>query len=279
LLSVLSPGLFFLLWASARSASNALLEGLYEGSIADAKEREAIVSIRVLEKIIETIPPALDALTFFQARDSVHVLAEIKRASPSRGDLAPIADPMDLAATYEAAGASGISVLTEERKFKGSIKDLAAVRNKVAIPILRKDFIANEYQLLEARANGADIALLIVAGLTQPELKRLKHFTEDLGMTAFIETHDQTELERALELEAKFVGVNARDLSTFETDRDLFGRLVGLIPADVVKVAESAVRDAADVKHYRDAGADVVLVGEALVTGDASDTLKSFLGV
>jgi len=276
---VLSPVLFFLLWASARSASNALLEGLYEGSVADAKEREAIVSIRALEQTIETVPPALDALAFFKPRDSVHVLAEIKRASPSRGDLAPIVDPVELAVTYEAAGASGISVLTEERKFKGSIQDLAAVRSKVAIPILRKDFIANEYQLLEARANGADIALLIVAGLSQPELKRLKHFTEELGMTAFIETHDQEELERALELEAKFVGVNARDLSTFETDRDLFGRLVNLFPAGVVKVAESAVRDAADVKHYRDAGADVVLVGEALVTGDASDTLKSFLRV
>jgi indole-3-glycerol phosphate synthase len=256
-----------------------LLEGLYEGSVADAKEREAIVSIRALEQTIETVPPALDALAFFKPRDSVHVLAEIKRASPSRGDLAPIVDPVELAVTYEAAGASGISVLTEERKFKGSIQDLAAVRSKVAIPIVRKDFIANEYQLLEARANGADIALLIVAGLSQPELKRLKHFTEDLGMTAFIETHDQTELERALELEAKFVGVNARDLSTFETDRHLFGRLVNLFPADVVKVAESAVRNADDVKHYRDAGADVVLVGEALVTGDASATLKSFLRV
>jgi indole-3-glycerol phosphate synthase len=157
--------------------------------------------------------------------------------------------------------------------------DLAAIRPKVSIPILRKDFIATEYQLLEARANGADIALLIVAGLSQSDLKRLMNFTADLGMTAFIETHDREELERALELDAKFVGINARDLSTFETDRDLFGRLVGLIPAEVVKVAESAVRDAADVKHYRDAGADVVLVGEALVTGDASDTLKSFLRV
>ena len=256
-----------------------MLEGLYQGSVSDAKEREALVSIRLLEQVIESVPPALNALAFFQPRPSVHVLAEIKRASPSRGDLAPIVDPVDLAVTYESAGASGISVLTEERKFKGSIKDLAAVRSKVSIPILRKDFIANEYQLLEARANGADIALLIVAGLSQAELKRLKQFTEDLGMTAFIETHDQEELERALELEAKFVGVNARDLSTFETDRDLFGRLVNLFPADVVKVAESAVRNADDVKHYRDAGADVVLVGEALVTGDASATLKSFLGV
>ena len=118
-----------------------------------------------------------------------------------------------------------------------------------------------------------------IAGISAVRNWVLKHFTEDLGMTAFIETHDQTELERALELEAKFVGVNARDLSTFETDRHLFGRLVNLFPADVVKVAESAVRNADDVKHYRDAGADVVLVGEALVTGDASATLKSFLRV
>ena len=256
-----------------------MLEGLYHGSVSDAREREALIPASALEQVIETTPPALDALAFFQPRDAVHVLAEIKRASPSRGDLASIVNPVELAVTYEAAGASGISVLTEERKFKGSIKDLAAIRPKVSIPILRKDFIANEYQLLEARANGADIALLIVAGLSQSDLKRLMNFTADLGMTAFIETHDREELERALELDAKFVGINARDLSTFETDRDLFGRLVGLIPAEVVKVAESAVRDAADVKHYRDAGADVVLVGEALVTGDASATLKSFLRV
>jgi len=256
-----------------------LLEGLYHGSVSDAKEREGLTPVRALERVIETTPPALDALAFFQPRETVHVLAEIKRASPSRGDLASIVNPVELAVTYEAAGASGISVLTEERKFKGSIMDLAAIRPKVSIPILRKDFIANEYQLLEARANGADIALLIVAGLSQSDLKRLMNFTADLGMTAFIETHDRQELERALELDAKFVGINARDLSTFETDRDLFGRLVSLFPAGVVKVAESAVRDAADVKHYRDAGADVVLVGEALVTGDASDTLKSFLRV
>ncbi|MEY4553813.1 MAG: hypothetical protein RL197_240 [Actinomycetota bacterium] len=270
---------FFRPSVSARNASRPLLEGLYQGSLADAKEREAQVSSSKLEQIIETMSPALDALTFFQPRESIHVIAEIKRASPSRGDLASIVDPVELAVTYEAAGASGISVLTEGRKFKGSIDDLAAIRPNVSIPLLRKDFIANEYQLLEARANGADIALLIVAGLSQPDLMRLMKFTHDLGMTAFIETHDRQELERAMELEAKFVGVNARDLSTFETDRDLFGSLVSLFPADVVKVAESAVRNAEDVKHYRDAGADVVLVGEALVIGDASATLGSFLRV
>jgi indole-3-glycerol phosphate synthase len=193
--------------------------------------------------------------------------------------LAAITDPAALADVYQSAGASGISVLTEERKFKGSLKDLQDVRKAVRIPILRKDFIASEYQLLEARAHGADIALLIVAGLSQDELSRLKQFTEDLGMTAFIETHDREELERALSVGGDLIGVNARDLSTFETDRNLFASLVDLFPKDVIKVAESAVRDAEDVRHYRDAGADVVLVGEALVINDASAALSSFLRV
>jgi indole-3-glycerol phosphate synthase len=256
-----------------------LLQGLYDGSLEDARNRESLVSANELERLIGQLPPALDVLEFFRPRDTVHILAEIKRASPSRGNLAPITDPAALADVYQSAGASGISVLTEERKFKGSLRDLQDVRKAVSIPILRKDFIASEYQLLEARAHGADIALLIVAGLSQDELTRLKQFTEDLGMTAFIETHDREELERALSVGGDLIGVNARDLSTFETDRNLFASLVDLFPKNVIKVAESAVRDAEDVRHYRDAGADVVLVGEALVTNDASATLSSFLRV
>ena len=232
-----------------------------------------------LETIISELPAPISAIQAFKPRANVHVLAEIKRASPSRGDLAEIAEPSQLAETYQSAGATGISVLTEGHRFKGSLNDLVDVRKVVHIPLLRKDFIANEYQLLEARAFGADIALLIVAGLDQVTLKRLKSFTEDLGMTAFVETHDRFELERALEVDSKFVGVNARDLSTFETNRDLFGELVHLFPGDVIKVAESAVRNASDVAHYRQAGADVVLVGEALVTTDADATLRSFLEV
>ena len=256
-----------------------MLQGLYDGTLEDARNRESVVSANELERLIGQLPPALDVLEFFRPRDTVHILAEIKRASPSRGNLAPITDPAALADVYQSAGASGISVLTEDRKFKGSLRDLQDVRKAVSIPILRKDFIASEYQLLEARAHGADIALLIVAGLSQDELTRLKQFTEDLGMTAFIETHDRGELERALSVGGDFIGVNARDLSTFETDRNLFASLVDLFPKNVIKVAESAVRDAEDVRHYRDAGADVVLVGEALVTNDASATLSSFLRV
>ncbi|MFM2384831.1 MAG: hypothetical protein RL166_705 [Actinomycetota bacterium] len=256
-----------------------MLEALYAGSLEDAAQREQHVKAHELERRIDSLQKPVDAIKAFAPRSQIHVLAEIKRASPSKGDLAAIRNPSDLAKRYQDGGATGMSVLTEERKFKGSLKDLADVRGVTNLPILRKDFIANEYQLLEARAFGADIALLIVAGLDQSTLSRLMKFTVELGMTPFIETHDQIELERALELEAKFVGVNARDLSTFETDRDLFSKLVHIFPPDVIKVAESAVRNASDVRHYRESGADVVLVGEALVTNDPVASLQSFLEV
>ena len=145
------------------------------------------------------------------------------------------------------------------------------------MPLLRKDFISNEYQLLEARAHGADIFLLIVAGLDFPKLDRLKAFGEQLGMTAFVETHSREELKIASDLGAQLIGVNARDLTTFETDRNLFSRLVDDFPAGAIKVAESAVREVADVVAYRQAGADVVLIGEALVTGDPAARLDEFL--
>lgn len=254
-----------------------MLDGLYAGALADAQARLEHTSIADLERLIEAQNPSLDAITLLSPRANVHVLAEIKRASPSRGDLAEIAEPVQLAKTYASAGASAISVLTEERKFKGSLADLQSVRGAVDVPLLRKDFIANEQQILEARAFGADIFLLIVAGLDQKTLQRLKSFGEELGMAAFVETHRADEVQRALDVDARLLGVNARDLSTFETDRNLFGKLVEMIPANVIKVAESAVRNVEDVRHYRDAGADVVLVGEALVTGDASAMLRDFL--
>ena len=254
-----------------------MLGELYAGSLADAERRRELISIDVLEKNALSSAPALDALNFLAPSANIKILAEVKRASPSRGQLADIADPAALAKIYSDNGASAISVLTEERKFKGSLDDLESVRAVVDVPLLRKDFIANEYQILEARAAGADIVLLIVAGLKSSEIARLMEFTIQLGMTPFIETHSEDELKLAVDLGAALVGVNARDLSTFETDRNLFGDLVGLFPTGVIKVAESAVRNADDIRHYRDAGADVVLVGEALVTGDPALMLRSFL--
>ena len=256
-----------------------MLQGLYSGALEDAAKRAELVSLRDLEHLAEERQPAINAIAAFAPRQAVHVLAEVKRASPSRGDLAEIADPIVLAKAYEAAGATAISVLTEERQFKGSLADLEAIRAEVALPLLRKDFIANEYQILEARASGADIFLLIVAGLDQATLIRLKAFGEQLGMTAFVETHDEHELFRALEADASLLGINARDLSTFETDRNLFGSLVHLVPQGVIKVAESAVRNFEDVLHYRQAGADVILVGEALVLGNPSELISEFLRI
>ncbi len=210
----------------------------------------------------------------------MRIIAEVKRASPSRGSLAAIADPAALASSYETGGASAISVLTEGRKFGGSLADLDAVRDAVSVPVLRKDFIADPYQVFEARAAGADIALLIVAALDQATLGSLYSLITELGMTALVEAHTADELERALEIGAGLVGVNARDLTTFELDQELFGTLAGRIPSGVIRVAESAVKTAADVAHYRRAGADVVLVGEALVTGgDPVQTLREFLDV
>jgi indole-3-glycerol phosphate synthase len=256
-----------------------VLEDLYAGALADAADRAVLKPLRQLEAEAFGAKPALPTLQLLSGGQTVKVLAEIKRASPSRGDLNTIEDPVALALTYEAAGASAISVLTEERRFKGSLADLKAVRANVSVPVLRKDFIANEQQILEARAAGADIVLLIVAGLDQGTLQRLKSFTESLGMTAFVETHSLDEIKRALDVDTKLLGVNARDLSTFETDRELFGRVAEHIPTGVVKVAESAVRTVEDVFRYADAGADVVLVGEALVTGDPTALLREFVAV
>ncbi|GMA97031.1 indole-3-glycerol phosphate synthase [Pseudolysinimonas kribbensis] len=200
--------------------------------------------------------------------DRVKIIAEIKRASPSRGPLAAITEPAALAVSYQTGGASAISVLTEQRRFHGSLADLEQVRAAVEIPVLRKDFVTEPYQVLEARAAGADLVLLIVAALEQQQLLALHALVHQLGMTALVETHSADEVQRALDVGAQVVGVNARDLATFELDRELFGSLADAIPSGVIRVAESAVREPADVAHYRAAGADVVLAGEALVTGD-----------
>ncbi|PPH54552.1 indole-3-glycerol phosphate synthase TrpC [Rathayibacter sp. AY1E2] len=255
-----------------------MLADLTAGALADAARRRESAPLEAVERRALAQAPALDALAALAPAERVRIIAEVKRASPSRGALADIPVPADLAGQYELGGASAISVLTEERRFKGSLADLEAVRERVSIPVLRKDFVAEPYQVLEARAAGADLVLLIVAALEQPLLAELHALVLELGMTPLVETHSADELERAADLGARLIGVNARDLSTFQLDRDLFGRLSERFPDDAVKVAESAVLTADDVAHYRGSGADVVLVGEALVTGgDPVSTLAGFL--
>lgn len=256
-----------------------MLEDLLAGSLKDAAARRQQRSYSVVEAEALAARPALDALAALAPAEHMKVIAEVKRASPSRGDLAAIAQPQELATQYEAGGASAVSVLTEERKFKGSLADLEAVRKAISIPVLRKDFIGDEYQVLEARAAGADLALLIVAALPQDRLVRLHDVIRELGMTPLVEAHSAEEVARAVDLGAQLVGVNARDLRTFELDRDLFGNVADQIPAGVIRVAESAVLSVADVEHYREAGADAVLVGEALVTNDPIATLQTYLNV
>lgn len=253
-----------------------MLLDLYAGAIRDAAAREELIPLPQIEKLALLSPAAIAPEPHLLSPTHIRVIAEIKRASPSRGSIASIEDPAALARSYETAGAGAVSVLTEGRSFLGSLEDLDEVRKSVRIPVLRKDFIANEYQVLEARAHGADMVLLIVAGLDQKTLTHLKAFTEQLGMTALIETHSEQEVVRACEVESRLIGINARDLGTFETDRSLFGRLASLVPEGSIKIAESAVRSVADVEEYASFGADCVLVGEALVTGDASELVSSF---
>ena len=199
--------------------------------------------------------------------DTVKVIAEVKRSSPSKGPLAAIADPAALASDYESGGACVISVLTERRRFGGSLEDLAAIRSAVSVPLLCKDFVISSYQLWEARAHGADMVLLIVAALDQNALILLAERALSIGLVPLVEVHSEAEVASALDAGAKVIGVNARDLGTLEVDRGVFGRLAPLMPPEVVKIAESGVRGPRDLLAYAAAGADAVLVGESLVSG------------
>jgi len=244
-----------------------VLDEIIDGVREDLAIRAALVPLDELKSRAQRVSPAYDALAALRHGDGVKVIAEVKRSSPSRGALATIADPAALAADYAAGGASVISVLTERRRFGGSLQDLAAVRAAVDIPVLRKDFMVSSYQLWEARAYGADVILLIVAALDQPTLVGLRERAESLGMTSLVEVHDEAEIERALDAGARVIGINARNLKTLEVDRSTFARLAPLVPQGVVKVAESGVRGPQDVFEYAQAGACAVLVGESLVVG------------
>ncbi|MFM1722491.1 MULTISPECIES: indole-3-glycerol phosphate synthase TrpC [Rhodococcus] len=242
-----------------------VLDSILDGVRADVAAREAVLDLAAVKAAAAAAPPALDAAAALRA-PGIGVIAEVKRASPSKGALADIPDPAVLAAAYEAGGARMISVLTEERRFHGSLADLDSVRRAVSIPVLRKDFIVGPYQIHEARAHGADVILLIVAALDQHVLASLLDRTESLGMTALVEVHTEQEADRALEAGASVIGINARNLKTLEVDMDTFGRIAPGLPTDLVKIAESGVRGTADLLAYAGAGADAVLVGEGLVT-------------
>jgi indole-3-glycerol phosphate synthase len=249
-----------------------VLDDIVAGVRADLAVREQHVRLEDLRRRVERRDVARDARAALTAPGGVKVIAEVKRSSPSKGALAVVADPAGLAEDYAAGGATWISVLTEQRRFGGSLDDLDAVRRAVDTPLLRKDFMVSSYQLWEARAHGADVVLLIVAALEQPALTALHERAVSLGMTVLVEVHDEAELARAVDAGATVIGVNARDLRTLEVDRSTFARLAPLIPDGVVRVAESGVRGPHDVLEYARHGAQAVLVGETLVTGGSPRT-------
>lgn len=206
------------------------------------------------------------------------LIAEVKRASPSRGTMNADLDPATLAHDYAKAGARAISVLTDRKFFRGDLRDLEAVRRAVNVPVLRKDFLLDEYGVWQSRVAGADAILLIVAALTDDELTAMLALSKRLGMAALVEVHDEAELERALRLPASIIGINNRNLRTFEVDPTTTLRLRAHIPADRIVVAESGIRSYADVAQLRFHDIDAMLVGEALVTSqDVSETIRELL--
>ena len=253
-----------------------VLASIIEGVREDLAARR--LPMGQLQEALETAPAIRDCLPFLISSE-MSVIAEVKRSSPSKGALAPITDPAGLAAQYEEAGAQVVSVLTEQRRFGGSLADLDAVRKAIELPILRKDFMVDEYQFYEARAHGADVVLLIVAALSKNQLEDYFHLSTELGMRSLIEVHTNDELERALEISPEIIGVNSRNLKTLEVDARAFAELIPQIPSNIARVAESGISTREEVVFAQECGATAILVGEALVRSESpSVAINQLLG-
>ena len=236
-----------------------------------AQTRRAVAAARgklplaKLEEKLALAPPARDFCAAIRGKPGLACIAEFKRRSPSKGWINRDADSAVVASAYQAAGAAAISVLTDSPFFGGSLDDLRRARAAVDIPVLRKDFVVDTYQVTEARAAGADALLLIVSALPQEDLVGLLAEVRRLGMQALVETHDRHEVERALAAGARVIGVNHRDLHTFKLDMTLATSMRPLVPSDRLLVAESGIRTADDVRRMQEAGIDAALVGESLM--------------
>ena len=253
-----------------------VLDSIIEGVREDlAMRRLPLAQIR---EALESAPAVRNVGAAFTGPE-ISIIAEVKRSSPSKGALASIGDPAGLAATYEEAGAQVVSVLTEQRRFGGSLADLDAVRKAIDLPILRKDFMVDEYQFYEARAHGADVVLLIVAALSKNQLEDYFHLSNELGMRSLIEVHTNDELERALEISPEIIGVNSRNLKTLEVDARAFAELIPQIPSNIARVAESGISTREEVVFAQECGATAILVGEALVRSESpSVAINQLLG-
>ncbi len=254
----------------------------YLDRILDHHRERAAADHRDVDDLVELasrLGPTRGFKAALTGRDELAVIAEIKRRSPSKGDLNIGLDPASLAAIYELGGASCLSVLTDGPHFGGSIADLEQARDACSLPVIRKDFTVCALDVIDARLMGADCVLLIAAALSDDELRQFHELAIGIGLDALVEIHDEAELERALAVEATLIGVNQRDLITFEVDQERAVRMAGVIPTDAVRVAESGVRGAADARALRDAGFDAILVGETLVTsGDPAAAIADLIG-
>ena len=243
----------------------------------EVEQRKKVATITYLQQRIARQKPALD-LALALKGDHIRLIAEVKQASPSRGMLSPNFNPTELAQTYAEGGAAAISVLTEANYFMGSIEHLAAIKEVVGLPLLRKDFIFDLYQVYESRAYGADALLLIAAILSQEQLKELVSLSHSLGLRCLVEVHNEGEVERAVLSEAEIIGINNRDLNTLSIDINMTRRLRPLIPQERIVVSESGIKSKRDIEKLRKWGVDAVLVGEALVTaGDVLAKMRELI--
>lgn len=253
-----------------------VLDSIIEGVREDLAARRLPLS--QLQEQLDQAPQVIDAHSRLRTEEMA-IIAEVKRSSPSKGTLSDIADPRALAAQYQEAGAAVVSVLTEKRRFGGSLEDLISVRSEISIPILRKDFMIDEYQFLEARAAGADVVLLIVAALSKNQLKDYYDLATELGMAVLVETHTAQEIEDAMAIEPRIIGVNARNLKTLDIDLAAFTSLIPMIPDSVIRVAESGISQRSEVEVAQGAGAHAILVGETLVrSGNPRAAINQLLG-
>lgn len=253
-----------------------VLDSIIEGVREDLAARRLPLS--QLQEQLDQAPQVIDAHPRLRTEEMA-IIAEVKRSSPSKGALSDIADPRALAAQYQEAGAAVVSVLTEKRRFGGSLEDLISVRSEISIPILRKDFMIDEYQFLEARAAGADVVLLIVAALSKNQLKDYYDLATELGMAVLVETHTAQEIEDAMAVEPRIIGVNARNLKTLDIDLAAFTSLIPMIPDSVIRVAESGISQRSEVEVAQGAGANAILVGETLVrSGNPRSAINQLLG-
>ena len=258
------------------------MAGTYLDAILARHRQVAASDERSLDELLRqcaSLPPARGFHEALASRSTLGVIAEIKRRSPSKGDLNIDLDPVAWAAAYERGGAACLSVLTDQESFGGSADDLRAARGPCSLPVLRKDFTVSDNDVADARLMGADCVLLIAAGLERDELIRLHRLATDIGLDVLVEIHDEAELDVALAADAQMIGVNQRDLVTFEVDHGRAARMAGSVPPGVVRIAESGVRGSDDARRLEAAGYDAILVGEALVTDDDPEAaIRSIIG-